>query len=51
MVVGEKVYGFWRKPVCFHWRKMVWFSLPFTPPLAYSLKPLYSVCFLFPFSL
>lgn len=30
MAIGEKVYAFWRKPVCFHWRKMVWFSLPFT---------------------
>lgn len=34
MVVGEKLYGLWQKPVCFHWRKCVWFSLPFTFALA-----------------
>lgn len=30
MVVGEKMYGLWRKPVCSQWRKSVWFILPFT---------------------
>jgi hypothetical protein len=24
------MYGLWRKPVCFHWRKCVCFILPFT---------------------
>jgi len=29
-----KLYSRWRKGVCFHWRKMVWFSLPFTPHIS-----------------
>jgi len=30
MVVGEKVYDLWQKPVYFQWRKCICFSLPFT---------------------
>ncbi|MHC1719125.1 MAG: DUF6338 family protein [Clostridiaceae bacterium] len=38
MVIGEKLYGLWQKPVCFHWRKCVCLILPFTVAWYYFIN-------------